>query len=211
MSRKKSPIDQKKLKKFGERLKSLRLSLNMSQRKFAKTIGISRKKTTIGKNNLKKIGGRIKSLQFSTGLNQADFGKSIGISQSSVSDLIRGLYPPSNPTLLAIHDQYSVKPEEILTGEGFCLNKVKYRSTKEELGPSSIYEPTKEELAPTNPVKQIVKGFTQLFNDQKKEFEKLHDMCEKVERRISDLEEQLRQSPPGEAGNHEDIIKKSAT
>ena len=41
MSRKKSHIDQKKLKKFGERLKSLRLSLNMSQRKFAKTIGIS--------------------------------------------------------------------------------------------------------------------------------------------------------------------------
>ena len=78
---------------------------------------MSRKKTTIGKNNLKKIGDRIESLQKSTGLNQVEFGKSIGISQSSVSDLVRGLYPPSNPILLAIQNRYSVTPEEILNGE----------------------------------------------------------------------------------------------
>jgi transcriptional regulator with XRE-family HTH domain len=41
MSRKKSTIDQKRLKKFGEQLFLLRKSTGMSQREFAKTIGIS--------------------------------------------------------------------------------------------------------------------------------------------------------------------------
>jgi len=41
MSRKKSTIEQKTLKKFGERLFLLRKSTGMSQRDFAKTIGIS--------------------------------------------------------------------------------------------------------------------------------------------------------------------------
>ena len=173
MSRKKSPIDQKKLKKFGERLKSLRLSLNMSQRKFAKTIGIS---------------------------------------GNYISYLENGKSAPSRPILLAIKDQYLITPEQILTGKGFSLYNIKkYQSTKEELGPSTVHEYMDKESAPLDPMDQIIKGVTRLFNDQKKEIEKLHDMCEKVERRISDLEEQLRQSPPGEAGNHEDIIKKSAT
>jgi transcriptional regulator with XRE-family HTH domain len=42
MSRKKSTIDQKRLKKFGEQLFLLRKSTGMSQREFAATIGISK-------------------------------------------------------------------------------------------------------------------------------------------------------------------------
>jgi len=91
---------------------------------------MSRKKTTIGEKKLKKIGERLIKLRESTGLNQPDFGKSIGISQSSVSDLEIGKYPPSKPTLFAIQNQYSITPEEILTGEGFSVKKRRYEVGK---------------------------------------------------------------------------------
>jgi transcriptional regulator with XRE-family HTH domain len=86
---------------------------------------MSRKKTTFDTEKLKKIGDRIRGIRNATGLNQPPFAKMIGISQSSISDLENGKYPPSMPILLAIQNQYSVSPDQILTGEGFDLSKVK--------------------------------------------------------------------------------------
>ena len=74
-----------------------------------------------------------------------------------------------------------------------------------------IRKVNKEYPSPPDPVDQIIKGFIQLFNDQKKEFDELHDMCEKVLRRVSDLEEQLKEDMPRKAVNHEDLTKKQAT
>jgi len=160
---------------------------------------MSRKKTTIGKIKLKKIGERIRALWKSTDLNQTEFGKSIGISQSSVSDLVRGLYPPSKPTLLAIHNQYSVKPDAILTGEGFSPSKITYPSIKNEIDSRPVYKIHNEFPTPPDPVDQIMQGFAQLFKDQKKEIEKLHDLCNKVLRKFSDLEKKFKKMQPGAA------------
>ena len=71
---------------------------------------------------LKKIGSHIKQLRETSGLDQVQFGKSIGISQTSVSDLENGKYPPSKPILLAIENQYSISPSQILTGKNFSLD-----------------------------------------------------------------------------------------
>jgi len=80
---------------------------------------MSRKKSTFDTEKLKKIGERIREIRNATGLDQSPFGKTIGISQTSVSDLENGKYPPSRPILLAIENQYSVSPDQILTGKGF--------------------------------------------------------------------------------------------
>ena len=159
MSRKKSTIDQLKLKKFGERLKSLRLYLKMSQRNFAKTIGIS---------------------------------------GNYVSYLENGKSAPSKPVLLAIKDQYLITPEQILTGNGFCLNKVKkYPLIKEKIGPSTVHEYMEEISTTPNPVDQITGGIKQLFTKYEKELEEILNICKDLQERVSSLEEQDKKRIPG--------------
>lgn len=162
---------------------------------------MSRKKTTIGKNNLNKIGGRIQSLQNSTGLSQTEFGKSIGISQSSVSDLVRGLYPPSDPVLLAIQNRYSLKPDEILTGKGFSLKKVHpylpaNDDKKQILSILDVEVPvyTKRINDLVISLKNLLTGFEDRFND--------------MESRLTTLEEKKDITRPGPA---EEVIEKKVT
>jgi len=153
---------------------------------------MSRKKIHIDKNNLKLIGTRIKSIRESVNLNQDKFGESIGISQGAVSDIETGKIKPTKPILLAIQYRYSVSPKEILTGEGFSFKKIKYRSMKVELGPSSIHEYTEEISTPPDPMDQIINGFKQLFHDQNTKIEKLSNLCKDISERLSSLEEHIK-------------------
>ena len=172
---------------------------------------MSRKKSLLDKINFNTSGGRIKSIRLSSGLNQYKFAKLLGIKQGTLSDIENGKRKPSERILIVIEYRFSISSDQILTGEGFCLNKVRYRSTKEELGPSTVYEPIKEVSTPTDPIEQILKGFTQLFKEQKKELEKLSSICKDLQEEVSSLKEKLRKRTPGKAGNQEDITKQSAT
>lgn len=85
---------------------------------------MSTKKSHIIEKNLKEIGNRMRSLRKLVAPNQAIFAKSLGISANFVSDLERGITGPSMTLLLLIELRYAITPEQILTGKGFCLNKV---------------------------------------------------------------------------------------
>jgi len=85
---------------------------------------MSRKKSSIETKNLKNIGDRIRQLRKSLFLDQAPFGKLLGLSSNFVSDLELGKAPPTMPVLLLIESRWSITPNQILTGNGFSIERL---------------------------------------------------------------------------------------
>lgn len=92
---------------------------------------MSRKKSNFDRKTLIEIGGRIRSIRKYLRLTQVEFAESIGISANYISTLENGEYAPSKLILLNIEHQYLIKPEQILTGQGFSFDHVRKSSLKE--------------------------------------------------------------------------------
>jgi len=114
-----------------------------------------------------------------------ELAKLFGVAASTVSTWKkRGTIPYTK--ILSLCEKKGWNYQEILTGE---QNKSIY----------SAHETNEKYQVPPDPIDQIMRGFAQLFKDQKKEIEKSHDLCNKVLRKFSDLEKKFKKMQPGAA------------
>lgn len=66
----------------------------------------------------KNLGQRIKHIRELKGLTQQEFASSLGITQGFLSEIERGIKPPSETLLLLIAYRYAINYDWLRTGEG---------------------------------------------------------------------------------------------